>query len=162
MLDLKNILVATDFGNAAATALKYGRDLARQHGATLHVLYVEDISSSYAANIAPLLMTGLQKLEQAMQVRAAALLTNEDRRVLRARAIVRASTSPSLAIVDYARAHEIDLIVMGTQGRGAMSRILRGSVAARVVRTAPCPVLTVRDAEREFVAPDELAVIAQV
>ena len=50
--------------------------------------------------------------------------------------------------------HTIDLIVMGTHGRGAIAQLLVGSVAEKVVRTAPCPVLTVRHPEREFVVPD--------
>jgi nucleotide-binding universal stress UspA family protein len=48
-------------------------------------------------------------------------------------------------IVKYARDRGIDLIVMGTHGRGGMSHLLLGSVADKVVRTAPCPVMTVRD-----------------
>ena len=50
----------------------------------------------------------------------------------------------SMSIVEYAAGHGIDLIVMGTHGRGGVSHLLMGSVAERVVRTAPCPVLTVR------------------
>ena len=45
-------------------------------------------------------------------------------------------------------------MVLGTHGRGPLSHVLMGSVAERVVRTAPCPVLTVRDPEHEFVIPD--------
>ena len=52
--------------------------------------------------------------------------------------------TPAWSIVEYAGSHDIDLIVMGTHGRGGMSHLLMGSVAERVVRTAPCPVLTVR------------------
>ena len=49
---------------------------------------------------------------------------------------------------------KIDLIVMGTHGRSGMERLLVGSVAERVIRTAPCPVLTVRHPEHEFIVPD--------
>jgi nucleotide-binding universal stress UspA family protein len=56
--------------------------------------------------------------------------------------------------VKYAKARQIDLIVMGTHGRGTVAQILEGSVAERVVRLAPCPVLTVRHPEHEFVVPD--------
>jgi nucleotide-binding universal stress UspA family protein len=66
--------------------------------------------------------------------------------------------SPAAAIVEYATGHDIDLLVLGTHGRGALSHLLMGSVAERVVRMAPCPVLTVRDPEREFVVPDTAAV----
>ena len=50
---------------------------------------------------------------------------------------------------------------MGTHGRGAMAHLLMGSVAERVVRTAPCPVLTVRHPEHEFVVPDALVAVAK-
>ena len=54
------------------------------------------------------------------------------------------SASPATAIVEYARENGMNLIVMGTHGRGGVAHLLLGSVAERVVRTADCPVLTVR------------------
>ena len=61
--------------------------------------------------------------------------------------------SPFLEIVRYAKDKNIDLIVLGTHGRSGLSHVLLGSVAERVVRKAPCPVLTVRHPEHEFVMP---------
>ncbi len=61
--------------------------------------------------------------------------------------------APFLAIITYAKEAPIDLIVMGTHGRGAVAHLLIGSVAENVVRKAPCPVLTVRHPEHEFIAP---------
>jgi nucleotide-binding universal stress UspA family protein len=61
------------------------------------------------------------------------------------------------AICDFARTQNIDLIVMGTHGRGGMAHLLLGSVAERVVRTAPCPVLTVRTATVAAPAPAAVA-----
>ncbi len=61
--------------------------------------------------------------------------------------------SPYLEIVRYAEAHDIDLIVLGTHGRGAISHALMGSVAEKIVRKAPCPVLTTRESDHEFVLP---------
>jgi nucleotide-binding universal stress UspA family protein len=66
------------------------------------------------------------------------------------------SDDPAEEIVNYAATNGIDLIVLGTHGRGGMAHLLLGSVAEKVVRTAPCPVLTVRHPEREFVTPDTL------
>jgi nucleotide-binding universal stress UspA family protein len=66
-----------------------------------------------------------------------------------------------LTIVGYAKENDVDLIIMGTHGRGAIAHLLMGSVAERVVRTAPCPVLTVRHPEHEFVLPDALAAVAK-
>jgi hypothetical protein len=65
---------------------------------------------------------------------------------------------PAARIVDYARRHDIDLIVMGSHGRTGFSRALLGSVAERVVRLAPCPVLTVpREAPARSVTEDLMA-----
>ena len=69
--------------------------------------------------------------------------------------------SPYAEILLYAGEHDIDLIVMGTHGRGAVAHLIMGSVAERVVRTAPCPVLTVRHPDHEFVLPDALVAVAK-
>jgi nucleotide-binding universal stress UspA family protein len=62
------------------------------------------------------------------------------------------SGHPVVEILRYAEANAIDLIVLGTHGRGPLSHVVMGSVAERVVRKAPCPVLTVRQPERDFVS----------
>jgi nucleotide-binding universal stress UspA family protein len=84
-------------------------------------------------------------------------LTADDRTRLNAHTALETSDRPAEAIVDYARQAGIDLIVMGTHGRSGMSQLLVGSVAERVVRTAPCPVLTVKQPEHEFVVPEAAA-----
>ena len=61
--------------------------------------------------------------------------------------------SPFVEIIRYAMSHDVDLIVMGTYGLGPIAHMLMGSVAEKVVRKAPCPVLTVRRPEHEFVMP---------
>ena len=61
--------------------------------------------------------------------------------------------SPKVEIVQYARKHNIDLIVLATHGRSGLAHVLMGSVAESVVRTAPCPVLTVRPEGHQFVMP---------
>jgi nucleotide-binding universal stress UspA family protein len=66
------------------------------------------------------------------------------------------SARPEIALLDYAREQGVDLIVTGTHGRGGMAHFFMGSIAERLVRSAPCPVLTVRHPEREFVMPDAL------
>jgi nucleotide-binding universal stress UspA family protein len=81
--------------------------------------------------------------------------------VLRAESAIVRSNAPAPAIVDYAQRRKADLIVMGTHGRGGGAHLLMGSVAERVVRTAPCPVLTVRYPEHEFVRPDALVAVAK-
>ena len=61
--------------------------------------------------------------------------------------------SPKVEIIRYARKQDIDLIVLSTHGRTGLSHVIMGSVAESVVRTAPCPVLTVRPEGHQFVMP---------
>ena len=163
MVTLKNILVATDFSEPSDTALTYGRELASRFGATLHVVHVAEniYVTTYGAEAYIATAPGLQKeLEAAARARLDELVIDSDRSGPVTRPIVLTSSSPAFAIVDYAGEHGIDLIVMGTHGRGALAHLLMGSVAEKVVRLAPCPVLTVRHPEHEFVRPDTLAVPA--
>jgi nucleotide-binding universal stress UspA family protein len=78
----------------------------------------------------------------------------DDLLALRAKAVIVTSNVPADAIVEYAKDFGVNLIVVGTHGRGVVAHLLLGSVAERIVRIAPCPVLTVRHPEREFVLPD--------
>lgn len=157
MVNLKNILVATDFSEPSAVALAYGRDLARSYAAKLHVLHVvEDAMMRYSPEVAVASPVLQADLESAARRDLEALITDDDRRTLTITPIVQTSRSAAGGIVDYAREQAIDLIVTGTHGRSAMKQFLMGSVAERVVRTAPCPVLTVRAHERDFLAPDAL------
>ena len=71
-------------------------------------------------------------------------VTAEDASALKAHVVLETSDNPADAITEYAKSANIDLIVIGTHGRGAMAQLLVGSVAERVVRTAGCPVLTVK------------------
>lgn len=163
MIVLKTILVATDFGEAAGSALMYGRDLARTYGATLHVLHVvENGPMAFAdAQSTSVLMDLQAQVERNAVKEMDATVTDEDRTMLRGQGVVLAAPHIAEAIVQYAKDHAIDLILIGTNGRGALAHVFLGSVAERVVRTAPCPVLTVKHPEREFVAPDALVAVAR-
>jgi nucleotide-binding universal stress UspA family protein len=163
MIALKHILVATDFGGTAEAALNYGRELARTYGATLHVLHVvDDVYLRLGGDAYVAVLPDLQRdAEQAAQARLDALLVDNDPNPLPVKKATLTSPATALAIVDYAKANAIDLIVVGTHGRGAVAHLLLGSVAERVVRTAPCPVLTVRHPEHEFIRPDALVAVAE-
>lgn len=164
MITLKRILVATDFGEAADVALGYGRELARAFGAKIDVLHVADnvLGRGFGGEGFMAAYPELQsQVEESAAKQLDRLMTDEDRAMLGARPVLRTSTSAAEAIVAYARDAAVDLIIMGTHGRGAMAHLLMGSVAERVVRTAPCPVLTVRHPEHEFVRPDELVAVGK-
>jgi nucleotide-binding universal stress UspA family protein len=143
-----NILVPVDFGTLSQAAVTYGRALGRAFGARLHLLHVAENHFLRPAVADP--HTILERAQQQLTD----LVTSEDREMLDAVTVLDVSDSPAEAIVSYAAGADIDLIVMGTHGRQALDRLLAGSVAERVVRSAPCPVLTVRQHEREFVMAD--------
>ena len=157
MVALKKILVATDFSEPSAVAMAYGRDFARSYKAQLHVLHVvEDVVMRYSPEIGMALPQLQVDLETAAQREFTALITDDDRQSLNVVTRVETSLNIAEAITRYAEENAIDLIVTGTHGRGAVKHFLMGSVAERVVRTAPCPVLTVHAHERDFIAPDAL------
>jgi nucleotide-binding universal stress UspA family protein len=151
MIALKSILVAIDFSEASESALTYGRALARTFGAELHVLHVIENPFLRAVVADP------AALEAAARRRLSDRLAADNPGVRNVRAVIEKSDEPADAIVSYAKLEAIDLIVMGTRGRTGAARMFVGSVAERVVRLAPCPVLTVRHPEREFVAVDALS-----
>ena len=132
------ILVPTDFSKPSDAALAHARRLADATGATLHVLHVVDNMFLRAVLADPhdYETAALRQLQDRIPV--------EDRGAP-AILVVERSDEPADEITSYARTHDIDLIVMGTHGRGRMAHLLLGSVAEKVARTAPCPVLTMRD-----------------
>ena len=150
MIQLKQILVATDFSEVSTAAIDYGRDLARTFGASLQLLHVMENPFLRPTPGDP------HTIKAATLRHLLERLTDDDRLALHATAALETSDDPAVEIVKYAKTHASDLIVLGTHGRGGVAHLLLGSVAEKVVRTAPCPVLTVRHPEREFIAPDAL------
>ena len=118
------ILFATDFSETAAEALRVAAEYAQRLGGRLHVLHVVVPGADWLAE------PRAEQLTRGIEPAVAVVATV-------------AYGLPASAIVRYAEEHAIDLIVVGTHGRTGISRALTGSVAERVVRSAPCPVLTV-------------------
>ncbi len=157
MILLENVLVPTDFGDASNCALRYARALGAAFGSSLHVLHVVEnlVAHAWTAEAYVTALPGLlDEVAHDAEERLNRLLTEEDRTRLRAKPVV-VTGSPAVEVVRYAEENGIDLIVMGTHGRGAVEHMLLGSVAEKVVRKACCPVLTVRDRQRDFVVPDK-------
>jgi nucleotide-binding universal stress UspA family protein len=154
MIQLKNVLVAVDFDDTSARALTYARSIARTFGARLHVLHVmENLFLRPMANDPHAIEAGITR-------RLLETLTDEDRAALNAVPVIRKGDAPADEIIEYARDNAIDLIVVGTHGRPGVAHLLMGSVAEKVVRGAPCPVLTLRNAQREFLVADTRAAAA--
>jgi nucleotide-binding universal stress UspA family protein len=153
VIALTRILVPTDFSDTSAAAVKYGVALADAFGAQLHLLHVveEPVPWQMAAEVA---MVSAPVDDAQLRARAeaelTALLTRDEREKYRA-VVATALGAPFAEIVRYAAREQVDLIVMGTRGRGAVAHLLIGSVAENVVRKAPCPVLTIPTRGHDFV-----------
>lgn len=151
MMNLKKILVPMDFSRFSAKALRYAEELAEKFHAELHMLHAfETVPIMNGEGIYFPPDVTAQEEEAARKI-----LGEQEVNVSDSVRVVRELNHghPFVEIVRYAKEKDIDLIVMGTHGRGAISHMLLGSVAEKVVRKAPCPVLTVRDNEHEFVMP---------
>lgn len=148
MLNVRHMLYPTDFSPCAQEALGPALSLAEGHAAELHLLHAlvllgDDPHSPWHRFPDPeqveseLRKLGERKMQEALE--------RERHRSVIVHRVQRRSVSPLKAIVEYSEEERIDLVVMGTHGRGALGRLLLGSVAREVVRLADCPVLTVRE-----------------
>lgn len=153
MINLKTILVPSDFSECSDAALRYGLELARRFDAHVHLLHVvqDPLTQPWAAEGFSLpLVEVVDTWQKEARERLARLVPPADAD----RVTVAATVAwPFAEILRYAAENNVDLIVMGTHGRGGMSHMLLGSIAEKVVRRAPCPVLTVRHLQREFLDP---------
>ena len=150
------ILLPTDFSELAAHALPYARGLVEAFGARLHCLHVVDDACQYLSAVGPEgIPLGPPREEfvalgeKRMETFTAENLTDFDPPVVTTVRVGR----PFAEIIGYARENEVDLIVMGTHGRGAIAHMLLGSTTEKVVRKSPCAVLTARAEGRDFVMP---------
>lgn len=152
MIDLKRILLPTDFSENAKTAQNYAVDLAKKFGAELHLLHVSvDMLAMVPEPGMNFLPPGdyLRDMQNAAKAALEKVEPGDDLKTVRD---VRLGT-PFVEIVRYAKDENIDLIVIGTHGRSGLAHALMGSTAEKVVRKAPCPVLTVRPGAHQFVLP---------
>jgi nucleotide-binding universal stress UspA family protein len=142
------ILVPTDFSAPSDAALAHARKLAWTCNAALHLLHVlEDIvdTASFGSEVfvpdSPDVRAG--RIEAAHTRLAHRVGTGDDERPRATTDVIVGSSAR--AIARYAADNGFDLIVMGTHGRTGFAHLVLGSVAEHVVRTAPCPVLTVHE-----------------
>ena len=141
------ILVPTDFSAPSNAALTLAKRMAEMSGASLHLLHVlEDSMTTAAAAVGVYEPTAelRERWREGARTLLCTQLTPAEQASFRSTEDVVFGT-PARTIVEHAKANDIDLIVMGTHGRGGVEQLLMGSVAERVVRLASCPVLTVRD-----------------
>ena len=155
-MDIKNILFPTDFSDHSMAAYSCVVDLAEKYSAKVHCLHVADDSCHYWMSgddsLAPVVISEKELgenarglMEQFVDEKLGAVKDRLEAVVIVGR--------PFAEIIRYAREHDIDLIVMSSHGHGALAAMLLGSVTEKVVRKAPCAVLTVRDKNQSFEMP---------
>jgi nucleotide-binding universal stress UspA family protein len=144
MTTVRRLLCATDFSAASRPAWEHARRLGRLFGAEVLLLHV--LPPAPIPTTGPLPWTVVEELRAAgtrqAQEHLGTLLGSARGFSVKARVRLEAG-SPAPRIVEVAREETADVIVMGTHGRTGLGRVLLGSVADRVVRLAPCPVVTV-------------------
>ena len=155
MINLKRILVPTDFSESARHALLYGTSFAREYEGELLLLHVvENLTVGYASDLFPVPMAEVfQEISGYAKAELAKLAEEARQKGITVAELV-AQGKPSAEIIRHAAENSVDMIVLGTHGKGMLDQALFGSTTERVVRRAPCPVLTVRMAEHEFVDGD--------
>jgi len=170
---LNRILVPTNLGEPSRTAIQYGVAFARQFGAKLYLLHVLDAKGLDAALETERVLetlspdeneraatepTELEVARNAARHDLSRLLDPQEEEDTRAEYLLRGSgmAGTSDAIVACARELNCELIVMGKHNLGFVEHLLAGSVAEKVVRHAPCPVLIVQHPEHDFVLADAL------
>jgi universal stress protein A len=155
MIELRRILVPTDFSKFSEVASTYAAALAEKFAAEVYVLHVvPDLTVFFPEAIEappPIAVPS----EQFLAAARAALQRHVSQGPLKDLTVYQETRqgTPLFEIVQFAKETEIDLIVIGTHGHTGLVHVLLGSVTEKVVRKAPCPVLTVRHPEHEFVHP---------
>jgi len=152
MIKLARILLPTDFSESAHHALSYGISFAREYKAELVLLHVvETVAAPYASDLFPVPMAEVfEEMSSYAREELEKLAAEARERGVTVRSMV-AQGKPSLEIIRVAREESADMIVLGTHGKGMLDQALFGSTTERVVRKAPCPVLSVRSTTHDFV-----------
>ncbi len=147
MVKLDKILCAVDFSEYSLEALKYATHLTLKENASLYLVHIVDSRVyDYGGPIyepEPVAMESMVDRESMGRVKGKLLETVSNEIKDNVEAIVTVGV-PFVEIIKAAKDHDIDLIVVGTHGRSGIAHMLIGSVAEKVVRKAPCPVLTVK------------------
>jgi nucleotide-binding universal stress UspA family protein len=144
-MNVKKILFSTDFSEGSDNALPYAADMAKHYGAKLYLLHViQDIAEAAGWYVPHVSVDELYKDIEKNAAKEMDRYGIEELRGLKEieRRIVKGT--PYKEILKFAGENKVDIIVIGTYGRKGLDRALFGSTAERVVRDAPCPVLSVR------------------
>jgi len=166
MFTKSNILVPTDFSHYANFAMKYALSLAKTYGGTIYLLHVLD--SGLASGVRGYGMwldqadaaSLLESMREHASSRLATLAAQAESDGVTAEQHIVVGTAPS-EILGLALKAQCTLIVMATHGRSGFDRVVFGSVAEKVVRQSPVPVLAIKHPGHEFIKDDDLSIRIQ-
>ncbi|MCE5194644.1 MAG: universal stress protein [Nitrospiraceae bacterium] len=144
-MEIKRILFPTDFSEGSDHALPYAIDMARNYNAKLYIVHViYDIARAVGWHVTHISIDDLYKDIAENAKKEMERYSNDIPKNLSSVEKIILKGTPYSEIIKFAKENTIDIIVMGTHGRRGIDRVLFGSTAERVVRDAPCPVLSVR------------------
>ena len=152
MISLKKILCPIDHSDCSKEALKYAVTFAMKDEAKLYLLHIIDIRTFNEGLEAMSMQIPDEETLELLKIKLLDCIPEEMRDDMNVEAIV-IQGIPFAEIISTAREKEIDMIVICSHGRTGIKHMMLGSVSEKVVRKAPCPVLTVRQTDHEFVMP---------
>lgn len=135
------ILIATDGSDRNKTAIEEGLRIGRASGSTVYAVYVTDLSALESASADVVIRDTWTVIRQEAETALARVKAMAEGVTLET---VILEGKPAAEIVRFANEKKIDLIIIGTQGKRGLERLLLGSVAEKVIRTAPCKVLVIK------------------
>ncbi len=152
MISLKKILCPIDHSDCSKEALRYAVSFAMKDKAKVILLHVIDIRSFNEGLVAISAQIPNEETVEQFKAKLLDCIPEEIRDDMDVEAVV-VQGVPFAEIISTAKEKEIDMIVIGSHGRTGISHMMMGSVSEKVVRKAPCPVLTVRQHDHEFIMP---------
>lgn len=155
-INFQRILFPTDFSDLAQVAFEYAQELADAFEAELHCLHIVDDAYQYWSAMGPESIPVGPPPENLLELSRTRMAQFRDEHLagLKKKVVTDVRLGrPFAEIIGYSKEHDICLIIMGTHGRGAIAHMLLGSTTEKVVRKAPCAVMTVRSTDQSFIMP---------
>ncbi|MCH9727734.1 MAG: universal stress protein [Planctomycetes bacterium] len=152
MIEMKKILIPTDFSETSQAATQYAVELAKKFDAKIYLLHVIEDPIVYMPMFESYAMPPKEDFESFAETRLDNWILDDDKGELEMETKW-VHGNPFVDILKFAKKEDVDLIVVGTHGRSFTAHLLLGSVAEKVVRKASCPVLTVRPQGHQFIHP---------
>ena len=151
MVEFGKILIPTDFSESAENASLYALSLAEKYGSKIYVVHVIE-PFTYTSDLGIDMGDQYQVMEATAKRFLDDIVTSIKEKNIDVEGIL-LSGEPFVEIIKYAKQEQVNLIIMSTHGRSGIEHMLLGSVAEKVVRKSPCPVLTVKKAGQTFSLP---------